>query len=234
MIDFLKNNRLIITVFTVFFGLYGLQALFSIPKEATPTVNIPYYNIMTVYPGADPKTVDEQVTDKLSKRLKSISLVKKITASSSYNVSSITVEFYDTKKEVDAINDIKAAIDQSVSSLPTDAKTPISRKVDITGLPIYQFAVAGPYPSEIIYEKTKQLEEDIKAVQGVADVTVAGNPTKEIRIQFDFDTIQMLDLDLSMVVAQLRSAFVKMPADKKDVDGRLYSFEIASYGDDLQ
>lgn len=64
-------------------------------------------------------------------------------------------------------------------------------------------------------------------------MTVAGNPTKEIRIQFDFDTIQMLDMDLSLVVAQLRGAFVKMPADKKDVDGRLYSFEITSYGDDL-
>ena len=132
MISFLKNNRLIIVVFVAFFGLYGLQSLFTIPKEATPTVNIPYYNITTVYPGADPQTVDEQVTDKLSKKLKSISLVKKLTASSSYNISSITVEFYDTKKEIDAINDIKAAIDQSVSSLPTDAKTPISRKVDIT------------------------------------------------------------------------------------------------------
>lgn len=164
MISFLKNNRLIIVVFVVFFGLYGLNALFTIPKEAAPSVNIPYYNVMTVYPGADPQTVDEQVTDKLSKKLKSISLVKKITASSSYNISSITVEFYDTKKETDAINDIKAAIDQSVSSLPADAKTPISRKVDITGLPIYQFAIAGPYSSEILYEKTKALEEEIKAV----------------------------------------------------------------------
>ena len=93
--------------------------------------------------------------------------------------------------------------------------------------------MAGPYSSEILHQKTKQLEEEIKTVQGVSDVTVAGSPTQEIRIQFDFDTIQMLDLDLSVVIAQLRGAFVKMPADKKDVDGRLYSFEIASYGDDL-
>lgn len=164
MIQFLKENRLIILVFTVFLGLYGLQALFTIPKEAAPSINVPFYSVVTLYPGADPKTVDEQVTDKLEKRLKTISLVKKITSSSSYNVSAITLEFYTNKKDVDAVNDIKAAIDQTMSLLPSDVKTPTARKVDITGLPIYQFAIAGPYPSDILYDKAKELEDQIKTV----------------------------------------------------------------------
>lgn len=132
MISFLKKNRLIILVFVSFLGLYGIQALFTIPKEAAPSVNVPYYSVLTLYPGADPKTVDEQVTDKLEKKLKTISLVKKITSSSSYNISSITIEFYTNKKDVDAVNDIKAAIDQTMGSLPADVKTPTSRKIDIT------------------------------------------------------------------------------------------------------
>lgn len=173
MIDFLKKNRLIILVFISFLGVYGIGALFTITKEATPTVNVPYYNITTLYPGADPKTIDEQVTDKLDKKFKTISLVKKITSSSSYNVSSITIEFYTNKKDVDAVNDIKAAIDQTVSSLPSDVKTPVTRKVDITGLPIYQFALAGPYSSDILYQKAKTLEDDIKSIPGVSDVNVS-------------------------------------------------------------
>ncbi|MBP6910013.1 efflux RND transporter permease subunit [Patescibacteria group bacterium] len=210
-----------------------MRALFTIPKEASPSVNVPFYSVLTIYPGADPKTVDEQVTDKLEKKLKTISLVKKITSSSSYNISSITIEFYTNKKDVDAVNDIKAAIDQTMGSLPSDVRTPTSRKVDITGLPIYQFAIAGPYPSDILYEKAKMLEDEIKTVPGVADVTVAGNPTKEIKVNFHLDTIQSMDMDLGMIVAQLRGAFVKIPADKKQVDGNLYTFEINTYSSSL-
>ncbi len=210
-----------------------MYALFTIPKEATPSVNVPYYSVVTLYPGADPKTIDEQVTDKLEKKLKTISLVKKITSSSSYNVSAITVEFYTDKKDVDAVNDIKAAIDQTISSLPADVKTPTARKVDITGLPIYQFAIAGGYSSEILYQKAQELEDDIKTVPGVADVTVAGNPSKEIKINFHLDTIQLMDLDLGTIVNQLRGAFIKSPADKKEVDGSLYSFEINTYTNSL-
>ncbi len=155
MIEFLKKNRLIILVFISFLGVYGIYALFTITKEAAPSVNVPYYSIVTAYPGADPKTIDEQVTDKLDKKFKTISLVKKITSSSTYNLSLITIEFYTDKKDVDAVNDVKAAIDQTMPSLPSDVKTPVARKVDITGLPIYQFAIAGPYPSEILYQKAK-------------------------------------------------------------------------------
>ncbi|MEI7558509.1 MAG: hypothetical protein WCJ45_07075 [bacterium] len=43
----------------------------------------------------------------------------------------------------------------------------------------------------------------------------------------------VLDLDFSMVVNQLRGAFVKFPADKKDVAGKLYSFEITNYETNL-
>lgn len=233
MIDFLKKNRLIILVFTLVLGLYGVSALFGITKEASPTVNVPYYNITTLYPGADPKTIDEQVTDKLEKKFKTISLVKKITSSSSYNISSITIEFYTNKKDVDAVNDIKAAIDQTISTLPSDVKTPTARKVDITGLPIYQFAIAGPYPSAIIYQKAQELEDAIKTVPGVSDVAVAGNPTKEIRINFNLEKIQSMDLDLGAIVSQLRGAFIKIPADKKEVDGSLYSFELDTYPNSL-
>lgn len=229
MIPFLKSNRLIIFVFCVFFGLYWLQSLFTITKEATPTVNIPNYSVITLYPWADPKTIDEQVTDKIAKKLKTISLVKKITSSSSYNVSSIMVEFYTEKKDVDAISDIKSAIDQTTSSLPSDVKTPLVKKVDITWLPIYQFAISGPYSSETLYKKVENLEEDIKSIPWVSDISISGNPTHEIKVNFDLSKILSLDLDFGNVITQLRWMFLKIPTDKKNIKWSLYSFEVDTY-----
>lgn len=209
--------------------LYGLQSLFSISKEASPSVDIPYYSVVTVYPWADPKTVDEQVTAKIAEKCKTISLVKKITSSSSYNMSAITVEFYTTKKGVDAMNDLTSAINQVQSSLPSDAKTPIVKKIDITGLPMYQFAVSWPYPSEVLYKKAQDLEDKIKQVAGVSEVTIAGKSTQQIKINFDLQKILQMDLDVWYVVSQLRGDFIKQPTDKKNIYGQLYSFEVNTY-----
>jgi multidrug efflux pump subunit AcrB len=176
----------------------------TIPKEAIPSANIPYYIVSVVYAGADPATIEEQVVNKLEQRFKSISLIKNVKSTSSANMGIISLEFYPTKSDVSATNDIKAAIDQVYPTLPSDVKVPTLKKVDISNTPIYTFSVAAHYPPEMIYDKVKALEDKIKSVPGVGEVTVIGKPTKEIKINFDADKIAALDLDISIIVSTLK------------------------------
>ncbi len=233
MINFLKNNKIAIVVVTVFLAVYGVVALFTIPKEAQPSINIPYYYITFSYLGADPSSIEEQITIPLEQRLKSIALVKNISASSYYNFGTILVEFYSSKSDVDATNDIKAVIDQVAPTLPSDVKTPMLKKVDISDSPVYWFSVVGDVPTQILYEEIKLLEDRIKSVPGVSDVSIVGKPNKEIQIVFDSQKLWLLNLDFSFIISQLKSAFVKFPADKKVVDGKLYSFEVLNYATDM-
>ena len=143
------------------------------------------------------------------------------------------VEFEKTKSDVDATNDLKSAIDQVSSTFPADASTPTVSKVDITDTPVYTFSVAGDTPTQIIYQQVKSLEDQIKAIPGVSDVSVVGKPLQEIKLVFDEQKLATLDMDFSSAVGQLKTAFVKFPVDKKDVDGKLYSFEVTSYDADL-
>jgi hypothetical protein len=54
-----------------------------------------------------------------------------------------------------------------------------------------------------------------------------------VKLTFDEQKLALLDLDFSLIVNQLKGAFVKFPADKKDVAGKLYSFEITNYETNL-
>ncbi|MCX6822994.1 MAG: efflux RND transporter permease subunit [candidate division SR1 bacterium] len=233
MINFLKNNRISILILTVFIAVYGTMSIFTIPKEAQPSINIPYYYVSVAYVGADPSSIEQQLVIPLEQKIKGITLVKKISSSSYYNFGTITVEFEKTKSAVDATNDLKAAIDQVAPTLPTDASTPTVNKVDITDTPVYTFSVAGDVPTQIIYQQLKALEDQIKAIPGVSDVSVVGKPLQEIKLVFDEQKLATLDMDFSSAVNQLKTAFVKFPVDKKDVDGKLYSFEVTSYDADL-
>lgn len=214
---------------TIFFALYWVSSVISIPKEAEPSINIPNYIVSAIYPGADPATIEEQVVNKLEQKFKSISLLKKVSSTSSANVGIIVLEFYPSKSDVNATNDIKAAIDQVYPTLPSDVKVPSLKKVDISNAPVYTFSVAAHYPTSVIYDKVKVLEEKIKSIQGIWEVTVIGKPTQEIKINFDADKIAALELDISAIIGILKWAFVKMPADKKDMDSKLFSFEITNY-----
>lgn len=165
MLTFLKSNKISIFLITIFFAIYGVFAVVNIPKEAEPSINIPNYIVSTVYPGADPATIEEQVVNKLEQKFKSISLLKKVTSTSSANVGVIVLEFYPSKSDVNATNDIKAAIDQVYPTLPSDVKTPSLKKVDISNAPVYTFSIAAHYPTSVIYEKAKILEDKLKSIQ---------------------------------------------------------------------
>jgi multidrug efflux pump subunit AcrB len=218
---------------TVFIGIYGAMSIFTIPKEAQPSVNIPYYYISFSYLGADPSSIEEQVVIPLEQKIKSVTNIDKITSSCYYNFGTILIQFNASKSDVDATNDLKAAIDQVYPTLPTDVKYPILKKIAINDTPVYSFSVAGTLPTQVMYDKLKSLEDQIKSVPGVSDVTIIGKPVKEVKLTFDAQKLAVLDIDFSMIVGQLKSAFVKFPVDKKDVAGKLYSFEITNYETNL-
>jgi len=229
MITFLKKNKVAILVLTMFIWVYGAMSIFTIPKEAQPAVNIPYYYISFTYLGADPSSIEEQVVIPLEQKVKSVTAVKKITSSCYYNFGTIMVEFEKSKSDVDATNDLKSVIDQVYPTLPSDVKYPTLKKIAINDTPVYWFSVAWTLPTQVMYDKLKPLEDQLKSIAWVSDVAIIGKPIQEVKLTFDAQKLSILDLDFSMIINQLRGAFVKFPADKKDVAGKLYSFEITNY-----
>ena len=233
MIKFLKTNKIAILVFTVFIWIYWAFSVFTIPKEAQPSVNIPYYYVSVSYLGADPSSIEEQVIIPLEQKIKSITNIDKITSSCYYNFGTILVQFTTAKTDVDATNDLKAAIDQVYPTLPSDVNYPSVKKISVTDTPVYSFSVAGNIPTQVMYTKLKSLEDQIKSVAWVSDINIIGKPIQEVKLTFDAQKLAVLDMDFSMIVNQLKWAFVKFPVDKKDIAGKLYSFEITNYETNL-
>jgi HAE1 family hydrophobic/amphiphilic exporter-1 len=56
------------------------------PKESSPVINIPFFSITAIYPGADPKSVEEQVVQKLEDKITSVDNVSDFKSISANNV----------------------------------------------------------------------------------------------------------------------------------------------------
>ena len=68
---------------SVMIGLYSFK---TFPKEASPAINVPFFTVSTVYPGADPETMEKQIIEKLENNLFGVTKIKSLKSVSAYNV----------------------------------------------------------------------------------------------------------------------------------------------------
>lgn len=228
MIEFLKRQKVFLLTLTFILSLLWLNALFTIPKESQPSINIPMYSVSFTYPWADPNSVEQQITDKLEQRFKTINKVKEITSTSAYSFWNIVIEFDETKDPNEALNDLKSAIDSQIWSLPS-IKYPNVSKISLDAMPIYTFSLAWENDIKILYQKARWLEENLKAIAWVSDVKIIWKPIDELQIYFDYNKLKTFWLEFNTLINNIKSKFFSFPTDKKLIWQDLYSVQLASY-----
>src|SRR5699024_4737331 len=122
IIDFTLNNKLAIWILTILVVFTGLYSGLNMKQETIPNIELPNLSIMTVYPGAAPDVVTEDVTEPIEQRLTNLEHVETIQSSSLANASSVMMEFdYGTDMDK-AMNEVEEEINKI--DLPDTAEDP--------------------------------------------------------------------------------------------------------------
>ena len=87
------NNKISVYLAAVVLIFAGMLAYSRLPKELFPEIVIPTVYVQTIYPGNPPVDMENLVTRPVEKELESIKGVKKITSTSSQDVSTVIIEF---------------------------------------------------------------------------------------------------------------------------------------------
>ena len=70
-------------------AVFGLSSIPGFKMQLTPDMEMPMLIVMTAYPGADPESVQELVTEVVEEAGESLSGIDSVTAQSSENVSMV-------------------------------------------------------------------------------------------------------------------------------------------------
>ncbi len=229
-----KFRVFIYTLIGIIF-LAGAYVFYDIPKESAPEINVPFFSITTIYPGADWKTIKDQITQKIEKEIKWISKISQIQSVSADNVSIVTVEFERNKPLYECWNDLKSAVDKTLNDLPEDAENPIISQINITNIPVYIFSLKGDYLPSVLYDKIRYLKDEIENIPWVDEVKIIWEYTPQIEIWFDLQKLDQHNLKFSQVVGLLSNYLFSVPADKKKISQSLYTIDVSTYSDkDIQ
>lgn len=119
--------------FIVVIGLFGLWSLTQMKSSFFPELDPKRITIQVLYPGASPQEMEEGVTIKIEQAIKGLKDIEHISATSSENMSSVTIEAYQNADMDELRSDVENAIN-SINSFPRGAEKPIIRRLKTAGM----------------------------------------------------------------------------------------------------
>jgi len=198
--DFAVENRITMYILTVIMIIAGISAYMTTSKESFPEVTFPYYSVMTIYPGTSPEDMENLVTRRIEKEIKSVDGIKKVTSKSLQDVSLIIVEFETGVNEITANQDIKDAVDKAKPELPTDILAdPEVTSIDISDQPVLNINLSGDMSLVKLKEYAEDLQDELEGFEEVSKVEIIGAPEREIQINVDIYKMQAAGLSFKMI-----------------------------------
>ena len=144
-----------------------------------------------------------------------------ITSVSSLGSTNITVQF-DLNRKIDgAARDVQAAINASLTDLPSDLPSlPSFRKSNPAALPVLILALTSKtVPPSAIYDAADTVvAQRIAQVPGVADVTVSGAEQPAVRVRVNPGAIASAGISLEQVRTAIAGANAQSPLGVLDGD----------------
>ncbi|MFN3472639.1 MAG: efflux RND transporter permease subunit [Blastomonas sp.] len=222
------RNPIIPLVFFTGLLFAGILSFMRMDVVNNPDIDFPAAQITITQPGAAPTEIENQITQRIEAAVRSINGVKNISSTASEGSSNTFVEFEIGTDTIEAVNEVKNAVDQIRGSLPEGILEPSVRKVDATGEPIAYFAVEA---DDMTIEQLSWFVDDtvtkrLLSIDGMAEVDRFGGVDREIRVILDPARMQALGVTASVVNNALRQINVDAAGGRADVGGTRQSLRV--------
>ncbi|MBB4569112.1 efflux RND transporter permease subunit [Rhizobium leucaenae] len=201
-------------VFNTLMVVAGLAAYFGVEVRELPDVDRSVVTVRTMFDGAAPQTVDQELTKVIEGAVARVSGLKSVSSNSSFGQSRVTLEFSDATDLSVAANDVRDAIGRITEQLPEEADAPQIVKADSDSQPIMRLAVTSNALTmdDLTQLVDNEITDRLAAVDGVADVELYGDQEKVFRIDVDQAALAGRGLTIGDLTTALATAALDVPA----------------------
>ncbi len=142
LVETFVRNPVKVSVAVILLTLFGTIALFRMPIQLIPEVNIPTLTIQTRWPGASPQEIEREIVQEQEEQLQSVEGVRKMSSESSDSFGQITLEFPVGTDMSEALLKVNTRL-QQVREYPADADEPVITTSNASDRPI-AWLILGP------------------------------------------------------------------------------------------
>lgn len=224
IIRFAIQNPVKVSVGVLLTLLFGLLAALSIPIQLTPNVDQPILTVETSWIGRSPQEVETEIIQEQEDKLKSVSNLRKMTATANQGQGSIELEFFVGTDMNRARQEVSDKL-REVPDYPDDVDEPVIANGDTSpDKAIAWLLITSEDPDFDVQSIGEQVEDRVKpfleTIEGVTQVNVYGGRDRQVHIRIDPRALAQRGITFNTLVNSIRGENVNVSAGEL-AEGRL-------------
>jgi multidrug efflux pump subunit AcrB len=211
IIEFLVKQKKFAQVFTILMLIIGFLSFSTIQRNQFPNVDFEVMTIHTSYPNSSPLDVEEDVTNLIEDKLKTISGIEFYTSLSKEGLSRVTIRIDQDSDDIDQVKqDIRTEV-TGITDFPDDV-TPRIVAHNTTRQEAIRVNLAGDYDMFSLENIAKNLKDKIEQIKGVSEVNEDGNVDREIKIFLKPELLKKYRLSLEDIAVKVQNRHYRYTA----------------------
>lgn len=221
----------------IVFSFVGLASFFQLGRLEDPEFTIKTAMVYTSYPGASPKEVEDEVTDKIETAVQKLQYVDKITSRSYPGQSEVTVDIKDQYRKDDLAqiwDELRRKITDVQAELPPGVRTSVVNDDfgDVFG--IYYALTGDGYSYRELYEYAKLLRKELLLINNVSKIEIAGDVSEQIIVEISQAKLAELGIAPKSINNLLTSQNLVAPSGEVRVGDEKIRIEVSGELDTIE
>jgi HAE1 family hydrophobic/amphiphilic exporter-1 len=200
----------------------GAFAYNRLSVELFPDVSFPVVVVQTVYPGASPENVEEEVTRPIEEAVNTVSGIKELRSRSYQGTSVVIAEFQLSIDPRVAAQDVRERVAAVQPTFRDEIEPPRVTRFNPEDQPVISLGITSTSRSlrDLTTLADQVIRPRIENVEGVGQVTLVGGVEREMRVVLDPERMLAQRVGVSEVVDALRRGNQEVPAGTVVSGGR--------------
>ncbi len=222
------RNPVVPIILFIGLTLAGIVSFREMKIQADPDIEFPMVIVSIAQPGAAPAEIENQITQRIESSIRSISGVQSISSTAREGNSQTIIEFQIGTDIVEAVNEVKNAVDQARGELPDGILEPQVVKAQTSSNAIGFFAVTA---NDMTIEQLSWYIDDsiakrLLAIPGMASVERSGGVDREIVVEIDPARMQAFGVTATQINTVLRQVNINSAGGQAEVAGSRQSVRV--------
>lgn len=202
--------------------IVGITAFFKLGRAEDPPFTVKVMTVVAAWPGATAQEMQDQVAQKIEKRLQELRYYDRTETFTSPGLAFITLSLLDSTPPAlveDEFYQARKKVGDEAASLPPGVIGPIAND-EYSDVSFALFALkAKGQPPRLLVRQAEELRQRLMHVPGVKKVNLVGEQAERIYVNFSHERLATLGLSPQQIFAALNSQNVLTPAGSVETNG---------------
>ena len=205
-------------MFYVSLVVVGIIAMFRLPLEQFPDVNVPFIFVDLPYPGSTPEEVERTVIRPAEEVLATLPSIRRINSVSRADGGNVFVQFSDWDRDIElTASEARERLDAIRDELPDDFQRYFVFKFSPSDQPVLRVRFAGERNMVGEYDLIERaMKRRLERLPGVARVDITGAPPPEVEVAVIPSRLGAHGIALNDLAARLQAVNFSVSAGEID------------------